>query len=89
MSNFLNPDSAMAKQTEGQFQKFLAIALHKLKREHGIDGVKITADDIAEFADAGLVMLTHGHVDSIELRLVTLAEANRLAAYDAGMRGSA
>lgn len=82
----LNPDSTMLRQSEGHWQKYLCFVLWKLARE----GVTITSTDITEFANQSRnVLLTHGHRDSIEFKLVTRADAERLAAYDKQQKGSA
>lgn len=82
----LNPDSTMLRQSEGHWQKYLCLVLWKLARE----GVTITLDDMVGFANQDKnVLLTYGHIDSIEFKLVTRAEAERVAAYDKQQKGSA
>jgi hypothetical protein len=55
--------------------------------------VKITAEDMKrcrdEFEPGMPVILTHGHSDSVEFSIVTMEQADRLAAHDATLRGSA
>jgi hypothetical protein len=36
-----------------------------------------------------MFLLTHGHIDSIEFKLVTRKEADRIIAYDKTQRGTA
>jgi hypothetical protein len=81
-----NPDNAMMQQSEGMWQRYLALVLQKLAPE----GVAITKQDVEYFAETDKhVVLIMGGVDSFILKMVTPAEAKRLAAYDAGMCGSA
>lgn len=82
----LNPDSTMMQQSEGHWQKYLCFLIWKLARE----GVTITSEDITEFANQDKnILLTHGHIDSIEFKLVTHAEAERIRNYDANNKGTA
>jgi hypothetical protein len=88
--NVLNPDSVILGQLEGQWQKLFVMLVWKLAREKG---VTLTHKDMAAYQrdfEAGRAhFLTHGHFDSIEFKIVTAAEAQRLAAYDATQRGNA
>lgn len=81
----LNRDAAVFDQVDGQWMKLLALVVWKLAP----NGVALTAADIASFpADRALV--THGHRESIEFKIVTEEEARRLAAHDAATnRGTA
>lgn len=82
----LNPDSTMLQQSEGQWQRYLCLVVWKLARE----GVTIALDDIAKFANQDRnVILVHGHFDSIEFKIVTRADAERIAVYDKQQKGSA
>lgn len=82
----LNPDSTMMQQSEGHWQKYLCLVIWKLARE----GVVITSADIIEFANQDKnVLLTHGHIESIEFKLVTPAEAERIRNYDRKQKGTA
>lgn len=84
----LNPDSAILGQLDEQWQKIAAVLVWKLAR----DGVQITLEDFRNFAvetAAGeAVLFTHGHIDSIELSIVTAKRAAELAVYDANNRGT-
>lgn len=86
MSSVLNPDSTMMQQSEGHWMQYLALVLAKLAP----GGVTITAADMKKMASSGeMIVLTHGHVDSIEFKLVTRAEADRIVAYDKTRKGTA
>lgn len=86
----INPDSVILQQLDGQYQKLMMLVLYKLK---GREAVKITHEEIAccmaEFAPGSPVLFCHGHSDSIEFQVIDEASAQRLAAHDAKMRGSA
>ncbi len=90
MNMKINPESAMLGQMDGHWQKVAMLLLWKLTKGKA---VKITAADIeqcsASFAPGVPVILTHGHHDSIEFSIVDQAAADRLAAHEATMRGSA
>lgn len=81
----LNQDSTIIGQVEGYWQNLAAMLLFKLSKT---EEVKVTADDIKTFQQSGLVLLTHGHHDSIGFKLVTYHEAVSLAKYDAVLRAS-
>ena len=86
MSNEINPDSVIlqqARETDDFWQKNLALILFKLAP----DGIEITSDDMMKFMHQDKnVILTHGHPESIEFKLVTMESAKRLAAHDANQR---
>ena len=81
----LNPDSTIIQQSEGHWQKYLMLVISKLAP----DGVTVTVQDMEKFAQQERILLTHGHVDSIEFKLVTRAEADRIVAYDKAQKGAA
>lgn len=82
----LTPDSIIHQQLQGQWQKLLAMALYKTV---GVDKpVVIKIPDMDKITDEGLVLLTWGHFDSIELRLVTREQAEKLAEHDKTLHGS-
>ena len=81
----LNPGSTIMQQSEGHWQKYLMLVLSKLAP----DGVTITVRDMEKFAGEERILLTHGHVDSIEFKLVSRAEADRIVAYDKTRKGTA
>lgn len=76
-ANDLNPDSAILQQLDGQWQKIAAVLVWKLAR----NGVTLTVGDFASFPKDH-ALYTHGHRDSIDFKLVTMADAERLAAHD-------
>jgi hypothetical protein len=81
-----NSDNATMQQSGGMWQRYLALVLQKLAPE----GVTITKQDVEYFAEADKhVVLIVGGGDSFTLKMITPTEAERLAAYDAGMCGSA
>jgi len=86
----LNPDAVILQQLQGQWQKMVALVVFKLAKEKG---VKITQTDITafmrEYERTGMTLMTWGHFDSIEFKLVTREEAERLAAWDKQQRGNA
>ena len=85
-TTILNPESEILQQTEGHWQKLLALIVWKLAKQ----GVMITADDIMAFGKEGLVLLTHGLPDGIEFKMVTQTEASQLIVMDkGGKHGSA
>lgn len=86
----LNPDSKILQQSEGQWQKLLMLVVWKLAPQ----GVEITAEDMQKCmqehaAGGGPALLTHGHENSIEYRVITFAEAERLAKLDGKPGGRA
>ena len=85
-----NPDNAALTQTREHWQKLFTLLLWKLAPA----GVTITLADILEFERQQKIrermLLTYGHRESFEFKLVTVAEGNRLAEYDAQVnRGKA
>lgn len=90
MENAINPDSTILQQVDGEWQKLAAAILWKLVKR-GV--VKVTVEDLkemeAEFAPGMACIFTHGHAESIEFSLVTMEQAERLAAHDKTMRGAA
>ena len=81
----INPDSTIMQQSEGHWQKYLMLVISKLAPA----GVTITIRDMEKLAGEERVLLTHGHIDSIEFKLVTRAEADRIVAYDKTQKGTA
>jgi len=82
----INPDSTILQQSEGHWQRYLTLVVWKLAK----NGVTITNNDIERFiAEGEQILLTHGHVDSIEFKLITADEARRIAEYDRQQRGKA
>lgn len=78
-------DAAVLDQVQAHWMKIAALLVWKLAP----NGVTLTAKEIESFP-ADRVLLTHGHRDSFEFRLVTEADAARLAAHDAATnRGTA
>lgn len=73
----MNPDAAVFGQLQEHWQKMAALIVWKLAPK----GVTITIDDIASFPQDRF-LLTHGHKDSFEFKIVTKEEAERLAAHD-------
>lgn len=74
----MNPEAAILQQVQEHWMKLAALLVWKLAR----DGVTLTLDDIQSFPQDRF-LLTHGHRESIEFKLVTKEEAERLAAHDA------
>jgi hypothetical protein len=86
----MNPDSVILEQVDGQWQKLAMLILWKL---NGKGVVRITAEDMKacreQFEPGIPVIFTHGMSDAIEFSIVDEAQAARLAAHDATMRGAA
>ena len=83
--NELN-DAAILDQVRDYWQNIAAMLVWKLAP----NGVHLTRDDMVQFNLKEKVLLTHGHRDSIEFRMITRAEADKLAAHDqATNRGTA
>lgn len=84
------PDSHMLNQIDGQWEKLMAFVVYKLC---GKDPVIITVKDMEqmakEFAPGIPVLVTHGHYDAIEFRIVDEAAAARLTDHEKSMEGSA
>lgn len=72
-------DAPVLDQMEGQWMKFFALVVWKLAP----NGVEITMADIDKFAAEGGILLTHGHRESFEFRIVTPEAAARLAEHEA------
>lgn len=85
-NHVINPDSPMIKQSDGMWQKYLMCVLWKLAP----NGVIITHKDLEQIIDheEKKAVLVHGHTDSIEFKLVTMEEAERLADYEATRKGT-
>jgi hypothetical protein len=81
MSPAINPDSIVLEQLAEHWQKLAAVLVWKLTPK----GVTISHEDLKRFP-ADQVLLTHGHRESIEFRLVSLEEAHKLAAHDREMQ---
>ncbi len=81
----MNPDSAMMMQSEGNWQKYFALVLFKLAP----NGVNITVDDMKAFGEQpNTVVLTHGHSDSIDFKLIDWKTAKILSDHEATQRGT-
>lgn len=81
-------DAPILDQTEGMRDKILLIALWKLNRGQI---VKVSTQDIIDFNAAfndQAVMFMHGHVDSIEVGVITMERAKELAAHQAAVTSS-
>lgn len=77
------------QQLDGQWQKIACALMYKLSRE---SPVIITHKDLAELQaymrDGDKHLLTWGHADSVELRIVTLEKARELAAHVESIGGT-
>lgn len=87
--NVINPDSTILQQSQEHWMKYLSIVVWKLAPK----GVTLTMKDFEEVlrrtgTDEELTLLTHGHYDSIEFKIVTRAEALCIAEHDAKQRGT-
>jgi len=75
--NMINPDAAILQQVQEHWQKLAALIVWKLAP----NGVTLTHEDIASFPP-DRILLTHGHRDSIEFKIISQADAERVAAHD-------
>lgn len=86
----MTPDSVVLQQVQEHWQKLFALMLWKLR---GREAVTLSFREIeeahADFAAQGLTLLMHGRTDSLLFQLVDRARAERLAAHDNSMRGTA
>jgi hypothetical protein len=81
-------DAPILDQLEGHWQKISALLMQRFSKRGEV--VVITADEIGKLNDDwpdGAILLVGGHVDSITLKLVTPAEAQRAIEYDKTMQG--
>ena len=89
----INPQSAMIQQSEGMWQKYLALVIFKLTvitKINPMKSVVVSAKEMERFDKYhAQCLLTHGHHDSIEFKLVDEVTAKRLAEYDATRAGKA
>lgn len=76
-TNVINPDAAILQQLDGQWQKIAAILIWKLAP----NGVTLTHEDMERFPP-DLALYTHGHKESIDFKMVSMEEAQRLADHD-------
>lgn len=73
-----NPNHPVTRKLETEWHKFAAIVLWKY-RDVLPNTVTITALDLEEFERSGLqTIVAHAHKETIDLRLVTDAEAEAL-----------
>lgn len=87
----VNPDSTILSQLDEQWAKFFTFVVWKY---HNNDkGVVITVEDMqryqADFESGKAFLLTHGHHDSVEFKIVTKERAEELAAWDRSRDGQA
>lgn len=86
-----NPESVVLSQMDEQWCKFLTFIVWKYHNND--NGVVITLADMqryqADFESGNAFLLTHGHHDSIEFKIVTKQRAEELAAWDGSRKGSA
>ena len=84
-------DAPVLDQVEPYWQKLAALILWKLK---GTERVEVTDEDItrmeAEFAgQGGAIIFVHGMHDRFGFQIVNAEQAQRIAAHEAAMKGSA
>ncbi len=95
--DYIKPDAAIFRQLAqdpDSFQKLLIMVVWKIQRSIVKPSfIRLTLADIQQFseevASGKAVLLTHAHVDSIDLKMVTMEEAKRLAEWDAKQKGRA
>ncbi len=74
----INPKSPALQRADGQWMKICGLLLHKLSPGKQVD---ITGEDIMS-APADTVVLLHEQEDRLVLKLISRAEAERIAAED-------
>jgi len=78
-------DAPVLDQLRDHWQSICALIVWKLAK----DGVKITHQDMEQFAKEDLVLLSHGHYDSFEFKMITKEKAELIAAHELTQRGHA
>lgn len=84
----INPENTTLQLLDGHWQKICAMLVWKFAK----DGTAVTAAEIEQMNrenPQGLTLLAHGHYDNIEFKLVSQADAMRMAAWDAQQKGRA
>lgn len=76
------------QQLDGEWQKLCAAIIYKLSRNAAVVITLRDLEELAEFMQTHQ-MLTWGHSDSIEFRLVTPERARELAAHVESLGGRA
>lgn len=83
-----NPGATLNAQLNGHWQQLMAVLVWKLAK----DGVTLTAAEIGEYSDLAhrgeAVLMTYGHSDSIDLKIVTAEAAREIATYDQSQVGT-
>jgi hypothetical protein len=83
-------DAPVLDQIDGQWMKFFAIALRKLGGKVTITMADVEAFDREYRNGTGGHLFTHGHKESFDFKIVSRAEAERLAAHESATnRGKA
>ena len=86
----MNPDAPILSQLQGEWQKLLIMVLWMTK---GKEQLILGAKDMAAFGEAwgseGPVLLTQGYPDGIKFKLISVAEAREIEAYEKTQRGHA
>lgn len=77
--NELNPNHPVTSAMRDQWHKLAAILMHK----HGLTHVVITSEDMESMGSEMCVMV-QASADGIHLRLITMAEGERLAREQGG-----
>ncbi len=84
-------DAVVLDQLRDHWQKVVALLVFKLVPKG--ESVTITAEDMlryeAAFVRGEAFLLTHGHKDGFEFRMVDKASADRLMAHEQTQRGRA
>lgn len=80
-------DAPVLNQVRDHWQRIAALIVWKVT--HGKRSITISAQDMQEFQKDPRVLLTHGHVDSLEFKLVTAEEAQRMVEHQKTMQGNA
>lgn len=80
-------DAPVLDQVRDHWQKLAALIVWKTT--YGKRSITISQQDIIEFEKSDRLLLTHGHSNAIEFKLITQEEAQRIQAHQAQMKGTA
>lgn len=77
----LNPNHRVVSTMRDEWHKVAALLLHKA----GLSAVEITVDDIDGFSQSNLAIVADSRGGRFVIRLVSMAEAQRLAKQEGGL----
>jgi hypothetical protein len=80
-ANELNPNHQVLRALRNQWPIIAAILIHKF----GKSKVRITVEDIANFANSGQSICVKGNPEDIELFFVGIDEGKKIAIQEGGL----